>query len=54
MVKDRYFEIRTARNGSPYGYAFDESLIKSFKTEKIDLWQYRHVPFLIEEVYNRK
>jgi len=50
-----------ARSGNPYDNATMESFFKTLKCEEVHLFDYEtfadvlaHVPYFIEEVYNRK
>ena len=55
------FRISMARSGNPYDNATMESFFKTLKYEEVYLFDYEtfadilaHVPYFIEEVYNRK
>ena len=50
-----------SRKGNPYDNAYAESFIKTLKSEKVHLWEYRtmedvqkRIPYFIEDVYNHK
>lgn len=61
MLLKHGFRISMSQKGNPYDNAKAESFIKTLKTEKVYLWEYRtltdvqnRLPYFIEEVYNRK
>jgi putative transposase len=60
-LKSYNFQISMSRKGNPYDNAYAESLIKTLKSEEVELWEYRtmedvqeRIPYFIEDVYNQK
>ena len=61
ILKASGLEISMARKGNPYDNAVAESFMKTLKTEEVYISEYRtlddvqsHLPYFIEQVYNRK
>ncbi len=55
------FQISMSRKGNPYDNAYAECFMKTLKSEKVHLWEYRtmedvpkRIPHFIEDVYNHK
>ena len=61
FLEERGFKISMSRKGNPYDNATIESFMKTLKYNEIYLKNYdtftdvlRHLPYFIEEVYNKK
>ncbi|MYE07576.1 MAG: transposase [Oligoflexia bacterium] len=61
FLEEREFKISMSRKGNPYDNAAMESFMKTLKYNEIYLKNYetwtdvlRHLPYFIEEVYNKK
>ena len=61
FLKEKEFNISMSRKGNPYDNAAMESFMKTLKYNEVYLKDYdtlrdvlRHLPYLIEEVYNKK
>ena len=61
FLKEKGFKISMSRNGNPYDNAAMESFMKTLKYNEVYLKNYdtlrdvlRHLPYFIEEVYNKK
>ena len=61
FLKERGFKISMSRKGNPYDNAAMESFMKTLKYNEVYLKNYdtladvlRHLPYFIEEVYNKK
>jgi transposase InsO family protein len=55
------FQISMSSKGNPFDNAYVESFMKTLKSEKVHLWEYRtmedlqkRIPYFIEDVYNHK
>ena len=61
FLKEKGFQISMSRKGNPYDNAAMESFMKTMKYNEVYLKNYdtltdvlRHLPYFIEEVYNKK
>ena len=61
FLKEKEFKISMSRKGNPYDNAAMESFMKTLKYNEVYLKDYdtlrdvlRHLPYFIEEVYNKK
>jgi len=61
FLKEKGFQISMSRKGNPYDNAAMESFMKTLKYNEVYLKNYdtlrdvlRHLPYFIEEVYNKK
>ena len=61
FLKEKGFKISISRKGNPYDNAAMESFMKTLKYNEVYLKNYdtltdvlRHLPYFIEEVYNKK
>lgn len=61
FLKEKGFEVSMSRKGNPYDNAVMESFMKTLKYNEVYLKNYdtlrdvlRHLPYFIEEVYNKK
>ena len=61
FLKEKEFKISMSRKGNPYDNAAMESFMKTLKYNEVYLKNYdtltdvlRHLPYFIEELYNKK
>ena len=61
FLKEKEFQISMSRKGNPYDNAAMESFMKTLKYNEVYLKNYdtltdvlRHLPYFIEELYNKK